>query len=179
LTIRELIEEQRRRVNSGNPAERLAAALLIPGELTKRLRYLRDFEIGQLLEDEVWSNLNLAAPEATVCMEAVDRLRGNANASLERKRFGTRRRARRSWVAERDAGEHLLHAEAVLYWAHIPHLLLPFQRDKFASNMFMVPSVAEARHCLYDAGFRETPRSPSLLIDGETGRAIRIVEHRN
>ena len=166
-------------MNSGNPVERLAAALLIPGELTKRLRYLRDFEIGQLLEDEVWSNLNLAAPEATVCMEAVNRLRGHANASPERMRFGIRRRARRSWVAERDAGEHLLHAEAALYRARIPHLLLPFQRDKFASNMFMVPSVAEARHCLYDAGFRETPRSPSLLIDGETGRAIRIVEHRN
>jgi hypothetical protein len=179
LTIRELIEEQRRRVNSGNPVERLAAALLIPGELTKRLRCLRDFEIGQLLEDEVWSNLNLAAPEATVCMEAVDRLRGHANASLERKRFGIRRRARSSWVAERDAGEHVLHAEAALYRARIPHLLLPFQRDEFASNMFMVPSVAEARHCLYDAGFRETLRSPSLLIDGETGRAIRIVEHRN
>jgi hypothetical protein len=45
--------------------------------------------------------------------------------------------------------------------------------------MFMVPSVEEVRHCLYDAGFRETPRSPSLLIDGETGRAIRIAEHRN
>lgn len=179
MTILELIEEQRRRVNSGNPVERLAAALLIPSELTKRLRCLRDFELGQLLEDEVWSNLNLAAPEATVCMEAVDRLCGHANASLERKRFGIRRGARCSWVAERDAGEHLLHAEAALYRARIPHLLLPFQRDKFASNMFMVPSVAEARHCLYDAGFRETPRSPSLLIDGETGRAIRIVEPRN
>jgi hypothetical protein len=112
-------------------------------------------------------------------MEAVDRLRGHANASLERKRFGIRRMERRSWVAEREAGKHLLHAEAALYRARIPHLLLPFQRDKFASNMFMVPSVAEARHCLYDAGFREAPRSPSLLIDGETGRAIRIVEHRN
>jgi hypothetical protein len=109
----------------------------------------------------------------------VDRLRGHANTSPDRKRFGIRRRARRSWVAECDAGEHLLHAEAALYRACIPHLLLPFQRDKFASNMFMVPSVEEVRHCLYDAGFRETPRSPSLLIDGETGRAIRIVEYRN
>jgi hypothetical protein len=179
LTIRELIGEQRRRLNSGNPVERLAAALLIPGELMKRLRYLQDFEIAQLLEDEVWSNLNLAAPEATVCMEAADRLRGRGNSSPKRKRFGIRRRTRRSWVAQRDAGEHLLHAEAALYRACIPHLLLPFQRDKFASNVFMVPSVAEVRHCLYDAGFRETPRSSSLLIDGETGRAIRIVGHRN
>jgi hypothetical protein len=33
LTIRELIEEQRRRLGSGNPVERLAAALLIPSVL--------------------------------------------------------------------------------------------------------------------------------------------------
>jgi hypothetical protein len=159
--------------------ERLAAALLIPGVLAKRLRLLRDFEIGQLLEDEVWSGLNLLAPESTICLVAADRLRGHIDTSPERKRFGIRRRARRSWVAERDEGEHLLHAEAALYRALIPHLLLPFQRDKFASDMFMVPSVAEARDCLCHAGFRETTRSPSLLIDGQTRRPIRIVEHRN
>jgi hypothetical protein len=75
LTIRQLIQLQRQRLLSSNPAERLAAALLIPAELGRRLRMLRDFEIGQLLEDEVWSNLNLMSPDATVCMEAADRLR--------------------------------------------------------------------------------------------------------
>ena len=45
------------------PAERFAAALLIPGVLAERLRELSDFNLGQLLEDEVWSNLNLLAPE--------------------------------------------------------------------------------------------------------------------
>jgi hypothetical protein len=75
LTIRELIAEQRRRLGSANPAERLAAALLIPGVLVKHLQPLRDFEIGQLLEDEVWSNLNLLAPESTICLVAADRLR--------------------------------------------------------------------------------------------------------
>jgi len=173
------VEEQRRRLGSKNPAERLAATLLIPGVLSKRLRLLGDPQLAQLLDDEVGAQLNLLAPESTICLAVVGRLRGHENGSLERKRFGVRRRARRSWTAVRDEGVHLLHAEAALYRARIPHLLLPFQRDKFASNMFMVPYVVEARHCLCGAGFRETPCSPSLLIDGETGRPIRIVEHRN
>src|SRR5271170_3392979 len=75
LTIRELIAEQRRRMRSSNPAERLAAALLIPGVLAQRLRELSDFNLGQLLDREVCSNLSLFAPELTVCMEAADRLR--------------------------------------------------------------------------------------------------------
>ena len=79
MTIRELIEEQRRRVNSANPAERLAAALLIPGELKKRLDKLDDHEIGQLLDDEVGARLNVFGPESTVCGEAVTRLRGRTN----------------------------------------------------------------------------------------------------
>lgn len=69
-----------------------------------------------------------------------------------------------------------MHAEAALYRARIPHLLLPFQREKFASGIFMVPCAAEARDCLCQAGFHET-RSPSFLIDRETRRSIRIVQH--
>jgi hypothetical protein len=77
LTIQQLIEEQRRRLRSNNPAERLAAAMLIPGVLATSLGQLDDCQIGQLLEDEVWSNLNLLAPEATICLAAADRLRGH------------------------------------------------------------------------------------------------------
>ena len=75
MTIQELIEEQRRRVCSSDPAERFAAALLIPGELSKRLRLFSSFRLGELLEHEVCSNLNLLAPELTVCAEAAERLR--------------------------------------------------------------------------------------------------------
>jgi len=74
-------------------------------------------------------------------------------------------------------GEHILHAESALYWARIPHLLLPFQRNKFASSTFILPCAAEAKDCLRQAGFREALGSPSLLIDRETRRPIRIVEH--
>jgi hypothetical protein len=75
LTIREIIAEQRRRLCSANPAERLAAALLIPNLLRERLNELGDHRLGQLLEDEVWSYLNLLAPESTICLVAADRLR--------------------------------------------------------------------------------------------------------
>ena len=77
MTIRGLIEAQRRRIRSSNPAERLAAALLIPAELSIRLRVLSDLQLGRLLEDEVWSYLNLLAPEATICLVAADRLRAH------------------------------------------------------------------------------------------------------
>ena len=168
LSIRELMAEQRTRARSGNAAERFAAALVIPGVLREWLRQLSDFRLGWLLEHEVCSNLSVLAPELTVCMEAADRL-------LRRRAFKPMPR-RRSIAARHGEGEHLLHAESALYRARIPHLLLPFQRDKFASNVFMVPCAAEARDCLCHAGFRESP-SPMFLIDGETNRPIRVVEH--
>ncbi len=84
MTIQELIAEQRRRMRSSNPAERLAAALLIPGVLAQRLRELSDFNLGQLLEDEVWSNLNLLAPESVICLVAADRLCNTARTENHR-----------------------------------------------------------------------------------------------
>jgi hypothetical protein len=75
MTIRELMEAQRKRVRSSNPEERLAAALLIPAELSRRLRLLDNSEIAQLLDDEVCWNMSIVAPEATVCVEAALRLR--------------------------------------------------------------------------------------------------------
>ena len=170
LGIRELMAEQRTRARSGNVAERFAAALVIPGVLAGRLRQLSDFRLGWLLEHEVCSNLSVLAPELTVCMEAADRLLRHRAIKLV-----PRRRSR----ASDDEGEHLLHAEAALYRARIPHLLLPFQRNRFASNTFMVPCVAEARDRLCQAGFRETPRSPSLLIDRKTRLPIRLIEERH
>ena len=75
MTIRELMEAQRKGVRSRNLAERRAAALLIPAELSKRLRPLANSEIAQLLDDEVCGNMSILAPEATVCVEAALRLR--------------------------------------------------------------------------------------------------------
>jgi hypothetical protein len=75
VTIRELMEEQRKRVRSHDPVERLAAALMIPAELSRRLRLLDNSEIAQLLDDEVCANMSILVPEATVCAEAALRLR--------------------------------------------------------------------------------------------------------
>jgi hypothetical protein len=75
VTIRELMQEQRRRICSSDPVERFAAALLLPAELAKRLHNLSSFHLGELLEHEVCSSLNLLAPELTVCAEAAERLR--------------------------------------------------------------------------------------------------------
>ena len=162
------MQEQRERLKSSNLAERFAAALVVPSVLGERLRELSDFHLGRVLDREVCSNLSVLAPELTVCMEAADRLlRHRAIKLIPR---------RRSIASRRGEGEHILHAESALYWARIPHLLLPFQRNRFASNVFMVHCVAEARECLCHAGFRESP-SPMLLIDGETNRPIRVVEH--
>jgi len=167
--IRELMAEQRTQARSGNVAERFAAALVIPSVLGERLRQLSDSRLGWLLEHEVCSNLSVLAPELTVSMEAADRL-------LRRRAFKPMLRTR-SIAARHDEGKHLLHAESALYRARIPHMLLPFQRDRFASNVFMVPCVAEAREYLRQAGFREARTAPSLLIDYETNRPIRIVQH--
>jgi hypothetical protein len=168
MTIRELMEEQRRRVRSSDPAERFAAALLLPAELAKRLRTVSSFRLGELLEHEVCSNLNLLAPELTVCAEAAERLRRTQLLA---------RRKHRSNPSTLD-GEHLLHAEATLYRAGIPYLLLPFRRDRFASSTFMVSDVAGARVCLLEAGFRKTSGSLLLLIDGQTRRPIQLFEDR-
>jgi hypothetical protein len=77
VTIRELIDEQRRRLGSSNRVERFAAAMLIPAVLAKRLAGLADRQVGQLLLDEVWPELSPLAPESTICLHAADRLRGS------------------------------------------------------------------------------------------------------
>ena len=77
MTIRQVIEKQKKLAYSANPVERLAAALLIPAVLARQLAKLADRQIGQLLLDEVWPRLNLLRPESTICLHAVDRLRGS------------------------------------------------------------------------------------------------------
>jgi len=76
LTIKEIIQEHRRRLRSTNEAERLAVGLLFPLLLRERLADLDDAELGELLVHEVWANLNALAPESTICLYVADRLRG-------------------------------------------------------------------------------------------------------
>jgi hypothetical protein len=168
------MQEQRERVCSSNPAERLAAALLIPGVLAERLRELNDVHLGQVLEHEVCSNLSVLAPELTVCMEAAERLRRSALPLARR----TQSRAQRSRMAKWDNGEHVLSAEIALYRAGIPCLQLPWQINRFASSTFLVTNIAEARACLLQAGFRKTPLCSTVFIDSQTRKPIRLYEDK-
>jgi hypothetical protein len=170
MTIRELMEEQRRRVRSSDPAERFAAALLLPAELSRRLRMLSDFQIATLLEQEVCPNMSLLAPEAAICVEAALRLQ----------RFPklNHRRVTKASRSSRHQGEHIMHAEAALYRAGIPSLLLPFRKDRFASSTFFVKDVEQARTCLLQADFREASRCVTALIHSQTRQAIHLYQDR-
>ena len=75
MTIHEIINEHRRRLQSTNEAERLAAALLLPMLLREGLADLDDEELGELLVHEVWAHMNAVAPEATICLFVADHLR--------------------------------------------------------------------------------------------------------
>ena len=87
-------------------------------------------------------------------------------ASAERESFNRR-------VAE---GEHIMNAEIALFNAGIPFLQLPFQQNKFASNLFMVLSVPKARACLQRAGFQAKFDSETVLFDGCNGQAVQLIQ---
>jgi hypothetical protein len=165
LSARELFEYQRRLAGSPYLIDRLGT-LWVGAQLAERLDLCPDHEIGDLLslvQDGLW----LFSPDYAVCEHA-------------RRRF-LRSRAgipKGNWRLIRDAGIELLNAESALFWSSIPHMLLPFQRDRFSSNVFLVPQVIEARACLLRSGFRSSPSAGTVLVDGRTDRPIRLIEAR-
>ena len=89
-----------------------------------------------------------------------------ASEAAERESFNRR-------VAE---GEHIMNAEIALFRAGIPYLQLPFQQNKFASNLFMVLNVPKAKACLQRAGFQAKFDSETVLFDGCTGQAVQLLQ---
>ena len=88
-----------------------------------------------------------------------------------------------SETAERESfnrlvaeGEHIMNAEIALFRAGIPFLQLPFQQNKFASNLFMVMSVPKAKACLQRAGFQAKFDSETVLFDGCNGQAVQLLQ---
>jgi hypothetical protein len=86
-------------------------------------------------------------------------------------------------IAERESfnrrvaeGEHIMNAEIALFNAGIPFLQLPFQQNKFASNLFMVMSVPKAKACLQRAGFQPKFDSETILFDGCNGQAVQLLQ---
>lgn len=90
-----------------------------------------------------------------------------------------------SETAERESfnrlvaeGEHIMNAEIALFNAGIPFLQLPFQQNKFASNLFMVLNASKARASLQRAGFRAKSDSETVLFDGCNGQPIQLIQGR-
>ena len=73
-------------------------------------------------------------------------------------------------------GEHIMNAEIALFNAGIPFLQLPFQQNKFASNLFMVLNVSKAKACLQRAGFQAKFESETVLFDGCNGQAVQLIQ---
>jgi hypothetical protein len=73
-------------------------------------------------------------------------------------------------------GEHIMNAEIALFRAGIPFLQLPFQQNKFASNLFMVLNVPKAKACLQRAGFQAKFDSETVLFDGCNGQAVQLIQ---
>ena len=73
-------------------------------------------------------------------------------------------------------GEHIMNAEIALFNAGIPFLQLPFQQNKFASNLFMVLSVSKAKACLLRAGFQPKFESETVLFDSRNGQPVQLIQ---
>ncbi len=81
--VESLIDLQRRLLKSKNPFVRRIGILLAAGALNEHLSELNDHRIGQLLLDEVGSDLGIFEPEAIICHQATQRLFRSPNGSLE------------------------------------------------------------------------------------------------
>ena len=163
-----LIEKQRRLADSRDPLER-AKTLWVATELDKRLSRCTDAQIAELLA-RAEERLPIFEAEFAVIEHARRRLLRSGQMSLSSQS--------EDWEAVRKEGVHILNAEVALYRSSIPNLLLPFQRNRFASDLFMVPDVTEARACLIAGGFREDQRLRSIVVDADSDRPIRLIQER-
>jgi hypothetical protein len=114
-------------------------------------------------EDSDWRQVTLDELKRILAEVAED---PQASEAAERESFNR-------LVAE---GEHIMNAEIALFNAGIPFLQLPFQQNKFASNLFMVLNLSKARACLQRAGFQAKFDSETVLFDGCNGQAVQLLQ---
>jgi hypothetical protein len=120
-------------------------------------------------EDSDWRQVTLDELKKILADDGV-----LAEAAEEPQAFAERESFNRL-VAE---GEHIMNAEIALFRAGIPFLQLPFQQNKFASNLFMVMSVPKAKACLLRAGFQPKFDSETVLFDGCNGQPVQLIQGR-
>jgi hypothetical protein len=75
-------------------------------------------------------------------------------------------------------GEHIMNAEIALFNAGIPFLQLPFQQNKFASNLFVVLNLSKAKVCLQRAGFQPKVDSETVMFDSRNGQPVQLIQGR-
>ncbi len=144
------------------------------------------FEVREKCADALWRQVT--ADEALEEIAATDQLleiEGPPDASerAERQLFGrlddipvSHRARRRRRARMGEEGAHIIRAEEVLYQAGIPHILLPVQRDRFASNVIMVPHLMKSKIALCRGGFKQAFPSRTVMVHVQSGRAIRLIE---
>jgi hypothetical protein len=118
-------------------------------------------------EDSDWRQVTLDELKKTLADD------GELAEAAEEPQASAERESFNRLVAE---GEHIMNAEIALFRAGIPFLQLPFQQNKFASNLFMVLSVSKARACLLRAGFQAKFDSETVLFDGCNGQAVQLLQ---
>jgi hypothetical protein len=74
ISVKGLIEEQRKLSASKNPFERVVGSLCVAGALKERLATFSDGMIGRLMFTYVLDDMNVFSPELTICQEATERL---------------------------------------------------------------------------------------------------------
>jgi hypothetical protein len=116
-------------------------------------------------EDSDWRQVTLGELK-TILAEAAEQ--PQVSETAERESFNR-------LVAE---GEHIMNAEIALFNAGIPFLQLPFQQNKFASNLFMVLNLSKAKACLQRAGFQPKVDSETVLFDSRNGQPIQLIQGR-
>ena len=163
MSLLELLQQMRKAARSRDLVERLRT-LWIGGLLGERLERCSDHEVGDLLSS-VQDGLGIFSPDFAICEHAKQR--------LLRSKLKT---GQSNWQLVRDEGIELLKTEAVLFRFGFPHLLLPFQRDRFASRSFLVPNADDAKECLLRTGFLNMPNDEAVLVDPHTNRSIRLVD---
>jgi len=119
-------------------------------------------------EDSEWRQVTLDELKRILADDELAEAAEEPQASAERESFNR-------LVAE---GEHIMNAEIALFRAGIAFLQLPFQQNKFASNLFMVLNVSKAKACLLRAGFQPKVDSETVLFDSRNGQPIQLIQGR-
>jgi len=119
-------------------------------------------------EDSDWRQVTLHELKKILAGDELTEVAEEPQASEAAERESFNRR-----VAE---GEHIMNAEIALFRAGIPFLQLPFQQNKFVSNLFMVLNLSKAKACLQRAGFQPKVESETVLFDSRNGQPIQLIQ---